>query len=231
MSTADWGAATLDTGPRAKRWQFVAAPVGVAFLIALVMGSVFLGTWGIVIGAAFVGGVIGWVLDAPRRCLASVGATPLDAARYPRPSNIVDGLAARLGIPAPELYVLAAPGPNALTSSRHGGAIALTQSLLDGYSRTELEAVLAHCLVRLRRGAVQRATTRLALGPTGRLLIEPVGTPDDVAAAAVTRYPPALAAAISKAEPRGGKYAPLWFVPAGRPALDPASRVEALSDL
>jgi hypothetical protein len=195
------------------------------------MGSIFLGTWGIVIGALVVGGVIAWVLDQPRRCLARTGAVPLDNSTYPRPSNVVEGLAPRVGVPAPELYLIEDGGPNALTSSRHGGTVALTRSLLDHYSRTELEAVLAHCLVRLQTGAIQRATMRLSFGPLGRTSIEPVGWRDDVATAAVTRYPPALASAIEKADPRRGSSGPLWFVPATPAGRTPAERVDAIADL
>jgi hypothetical protein len=72
---------------------------------------------------------------------------------------------------------------------------------------------------------------RLALGPFGRASIESVGSGDDVAAAAVTRYPPALASAIEKADPRGGKCGPLWFVPDKPLGRTPAERVDALGDL
>jgi hypothetical protein len=230
VSSTDWGAS--DVRVRGKNpAAFAAAPIGVAVLVAAVMGSIFLGTWGIVIGALIVGAVIVWVLDQPRRCLARAGAVPLDNSTYPRPSNIVEGLAPRVGVPAPELYLIEDGGPNALTSSRHGGTVAMTRALLDHYSRTELEAVLAHCLVRLQTGAIQRATMRLSFGPLGQMSIEPVGWGDDVATAAATRYPPALASAIEKADPRTGSCGPLWFVPATPAGRTPAERVDAIADL
>ncbi|MFN2594313.1 MAG: M48 family metalloprotease [Actinomycetota bacterium] len=232
MSTrSDWGATEVAAKKQDRSIRLIAAPVGVVVLIAVVMGSIVLGTWGVVIAAVLTGGFIAWVLDQPRRCLTRAGAVPLDKDRYPRPANVVAGLAPQIGIPPPELYVIDSGGPNALTSTRQGGAIALTRSLLDTYSRTELEAVLAHCLVRLRTGAVQRAMTRLAFGAVGRALVVPVGTGDDVAGAAVTRYPPALMSAIQKAEARAGWCAPLWFVPAEPAGRAPAQRIAALSDL
>lgn len=227
----DWGAAEVAHNEPKRPLAFAVAPLGILILIMVVMGSIFLGTWGIVVGALAVGCFVAWVLDQPRRCLARAGAVPLDGASYPRPHNVVDGLAPRLGIPRPDLYLIDEGGPNALVSSRHGGAIALTRTLVEGFSRTELEAVLAHCLVRLRAGSVQRATTKLAFGPFGRMLIDPVGASDDVAAAAVTRYPPALISAIEKAQPRANKCAPLWFVPERPAGRDPVERIEALSDL
>ncbi len=227
----DWGAAGIAERERNRVARLAAPPLGVLVLIAIVMGSIFVGTWGIVVGAVMIGCVIGWVLDQPRRSLLKVGAEVLDPSRYPRVTNVVEGLAQRIGTPPPELYLISEGPPNALTSTRHGGAIALTRSLLEEYSRTELEAVLAHCLVRLRSGAIQRATTRIAFGPLGRALIERVGIADDVAAAAATRYPPALVAAIEKAEPHGGRFAALWFLPAPPFGRMVSERTAALSDL
>jgi hypothetical protein len=106
----------------------------------------------------------------------------------------------------------------------------VTRSLLDSYTRTELEAVVAHCLLRLARSSLRREGLAAALGPLARSLCPVVGTPEDVRAVALTRYPPALAAAIRKATParQGGLF---YFV--ARPPWheDPEARAAVLDDL
>jgi hypothetical protein len=59
----------------------------------------------------------------------------------------------------------------------------------------------------------------------------PVGDADDLQAAAVTRYPPALATAISRAVPRRGRGAAFWFVAEDGAHVPPAERATALVDL
>jgi len=179
--------------------------------------------------------------------IRSVGAQALEDGREPRLANLAAGLARDLDAEPPHLYLVASGGPNALVVRSSGSAVAITQSLLEVYTRTELEAVIAHCLVRLRdRRRMRRMGLAVALGrparsPLGRPArsfrspapgsLEPVGLEDDLAAVSVTGYPPALASAISKAEPASGRFAPLWFVgmDPSRPA--PERRVAELSDL
>ena len=179
--------------------------------------------------------------------IRSVGAQALEDGREPRLANLAAGLARDLDAEPPHLYLVASGGPNALVVRSSGSAVALTQSLLEVYTRTELEAVIAHCLVRLRdRRRMRRMGLAVALGrparpPLGRPARpfrspalgnpEPVGLEDDLAAVSVTGYPPALASAISKAEPAGGRFAPLWFVGTDPSRPAPERRVAELSDL
>jgi len=179
--------------------------------------------------------------------IRSVGAQALEDGREPRLANLAAGLARDLDAEPPHLYLVASGGPNALVVRSSGSAVALTQSLLEVYTRTELEAVIAHCLVRLRdRRRMRRMGLAVALGrparpPLGRPARpfrspalgnpEPVGLEDDLAAVSVTGYPPALASAILKAEPAGGRFAPLWFVGTDPSRPAPERRVAELSDL
>lgn len=171
--------------------------------------------------------------------LRSVGAQALEGGREPRLSNLAAGLARDLGIEPPRLWVIPSGGPNALVVRVSGSAVATTRSLLEAYTRTELEAVVAHCLVRLRDRRRMRTTgltvalglpARAARSPAERSL-EPEGLADDLATVSVTGYPPALASAISKAEPVSGRFAPLWFVGVGPSQLAPERRVAELADL
>lgn len=149
------------------------------------------------------------------------------AAEDARLGNIAAGLASDLGRPVPQLFV--APGPpNAFVIPGGGaGGIVVTESLLASSSRTELEAVVASCLVRLGGRAIRRARW-IALARPFAPIAAPVFDLDlDVSAAALTRYPPALASAIEGAEPRSDWAAPFAFVapppwqrPAGERAAD-----------
>lgn len=147
--------------------------------------------------------------------MRSVGARPLRDDEGDRLRNVVAGLAERLRLPPPRLYLYEG-APNAFATRRGGGAIAIERSFLDGLARTEVEAVAAHCLVRL--------------GPATRLG-DPVGYDDDVRVAALTRFPPALSSAIAKAEPERGRFAPLYLVAEHRSHRPVAERSAALADL
>ncbi len=172
----------------------------------------------------------------------------MEEGRQPRVANLALGLARDLEAEPPRLHLIPSGGPNALVLRSSGPVMAVARSLLEGYTRTELEAVVAHCLVRLRdRPRMRRIgvdimlglTARSPLGPSARSplgpghsdpSLHPRGLEDDIATVSVTRYPPALASAISKAEPAGGRFAPLWFVGGGQPQMTPERRVAELSD-
>lgn len=211
----DWGAAPAT----ARRKPDRALVFGAAFFV-LVIGVLL---W-LAPGAALAAGLLG----APaagfvrhRRRQGSFGleaARPLEAAGAPRFRNVAAGLAGELGVAEPSLWLIEEGGPNARVGWDGGPAIAVTASLLESYTRTELEAVVAHCLVRLAPGHPRR-------------LASPAGPDDDLRAAAVTRYPPALASAIRKAEPRGGWSARLWFVGETPGEVTPEERALSVADL
>lgn len=232
--------------------------------------------------------------------LAATGARPVGADDEPRLHNLVDGLRVAMGVPEPSLWVVEDPSPNVLAVARNAdeSALVVTRGLLDGLTRVELEAVLAHQLARIRSGEVAAgsaallalggtrvasvpepspagppASTGRALGPglqpsarPARLawplllvapltralvvrLVEPGADSEaDVAAVQVTRFPPALAAALEKVaaapEPPAVSdlVAHLWLVPpdsANDPAVqrvfDPpppvADRIDTLLEL
>jgi Zn-dependent protease with chaperone function len=193
-------------------------------------GAVVAGAQGCVIAAALAAlALVVWIRVQGRLALRSVRALPLGATRELRWRHLVTGLAAAAATPAPSLWLIPEGGPNALVCNAGGPTIAVTQSLLDGYTRTELEAVAAHCLSRLKDSrAVQEA---VALGPVGTRIAPFVGFAQDAAAVALTRYPPALASAIGKGDPRSGRFEAMWFVAEG-PLHDPqAVRIEMLMDL
>jgi hypothetical protein len=180
--------------------------------------------------AAVVGGLaLLWERAQGRLALRSFAAHRLDASEHPRVTNLLTGLSSDVGIATPRLYVLN-DGNNALACRAGGPALALSAPLLETYTRTELEAVIAHCLVRLRDGGTRRATRWCAFGALGGIGVA-VGVPEDAAAAEVTRYPPALASAIRKAEPCRGRFSPLFLV-ADHPSHEAREpRLRALAEL
>lgn len=165
-------------------------------------------------------GVLAWVGLPPRiqarRALREAGARRLQTGEWPRFRNLADGLAERASSPPPDLWVIEDGGLNALSCRLERPVVAVTQSLLDGYTRTEIEAVVAHCLVRNR--------------VAGRKGVR-VGYDDDVRAAAMTRYPPALVAVLRKADAYEGRYAGFYMVADGPSHRPVEERVAALLDL
>jgi hypothetical protein len=167
--------------------------------------------------------VQGWL------ALRSVAATRVAPGSELRLRNLVEGLAGATGSIVPELWLIPEGGPNALVcDTGRRPAIAVTRTLLDSYTRTELEGVLAHCLVRLPPSA--KLSQAVALGPLG-LRTTRVGFSDDAAAAAITRYPPALVEAVVKAHPRADRFDVFWFVGLERSHEPQSARAKRLLDL
>ena len=90
---------------------------------------------------------------APGMVLRAVGAQPSDEDERPRLHNLVDGLCASMGLPRPAVMVVDHPLPNALTVGRHprSATLVVTSALDESLSLVELEGVLAHELVHIKR--------------------------------------------------------------------------------
>ena len=82
----------------------------------------------------------------PDILLSMYRTVPLDRARFPEGTAIVEELAARAGLPRPpRLHYLASPTLNAFTvGNRENAAITVTDGLLRALNRRELAGVLAH---------------------------------------------------------------------------------------
>lgn len=78
--------------------------------------------------------------------LRAYRAQPVGPQEAPELFSIVEGLAARAGIPMPKLYVIPDPALNAFATGRSPShaAVAATEGLLRTLNRDELEGVLAH---------------------------------------------------------------------------------------
>lgn len=175
------------------------------------------------------------------------GAAPSLAEVGPaRLANLVESVAAAVGVPEPTLRVVDDPAPNALVTGRdpRRATLVVTSGLLDRLDRLALEAVVAQQLSIIRSGTTHRRDVTVAvLGPLGQAL-PPLGRlawraaadgAADTAAVGVTRYPPgllaALAAVASGPDVRSSAViAPLWFAPPGA-ADDLALRLEIMQEM
>ncbi len=129
---------------------------------------------------------------------------------------------------------MADDAPNALAIGRspRSAAVVVTEGLLARLRRVELEGVLAHELSHVKDGSTGLRTVAVPLvgvpatvlppGAAGRLRRWVVGeaeAPADLAAVAITRYPPGLASALEVVAAAGGQVATppavahLWLAP------------------
>jgi len=224
----------------------VTAGVAGAGVVAGVVVGLVAVWWAGAIAAAGVAAGAWLALVAPRlrtaedRAVQLVGpvrraVTPGDA----RVLNLVEGLAPTAGLARPAVLIVDDGAPNALALGRDGprGVIVVTTGLLERLDRMQLEAVVAHLLVQIRDGFSAAATLSLAFRPSRRPEPIPFAVADS-SAVSLTRYPPALAAALDTiasagpVAPKGSSpvLTPVWLVPPGD-AAGAAARVDALRGL
>jgi hypothetical protein len=200
----------------------VAAIIGV-LAVGAVLGVVLLVVVALAVAAAV------WIRSGRRA--GDLGGIPADPMRHARLVNLVDGLCVSAGVRPPALRVLDAPGCNLAVIGRDAGHAAL---VVTGVTRVELEGALATGIVELRRGDAGPATAAVAAGSfTVRLAVDPRRDRIvDEAAAALTRYPPGLAAAYRKMARHGtvvpgaaSRTAHLWLADPREPGEPSAYRL------
>jgi Zn-dependent protease with chaperone function len=184
----------------------------VVVIVGAVVAAVGLVVAGIVlaaIGAAVL--AVNERVGGPNRVITRIGGRTLTSTEQPGLRNIVEGLCVASGQPVPELRLLEDDAPNALTLARRKAPSVLfcTTGLLRDMKRIELEGIVAHELAHLKNGDAHRAahamaacgTLALVTRVTPRLVLS-LGDPRrevlaDLAATAMTRYPPGLRAALA----------------------------------
>ncbi len=182
-------------------------------VVLVVVSAVGLPVVGVPVGLVLAVAVTALVWSsAPGVVLASLGARPSREADRPRLHNLVEGLCATMGLPRPELYVVPSLQPNAVAVGRDPATAALvvTDGLERSLSLVELEGVLAHELVHVKRHettvagvAVRLASwyARLAGTDAGVALVHRLVGPGreyaaDQRAASVVRYPAGIGGAL-----------------------------------
>ncbi len=129
-----------------------------ALIAGVVVGLVLVAIGLLVIGAvAWVAVTVAlsvWLWRfAPGAVARSVGASPSDESEHPRLHNLVDGLCATMGLPRPTICIVNSPVPNAMAVGRDPATASLlvTSGLDQSLTLVELEGVLAHELVHVKR--------------------------------------------------------------------------------
>jgi Zn-dependent protease with chaperone function len=200
---------------RRRAGLLCAAPgLAVGVVVGIVLIALGLPLVGVVALVVIAIAVPAWLWRfAPSVVVRSVGAHPSEEWEHPRLHNLVDGLCATMGLPGPAVYVVDSPVPNAMTVGRHPSTATLvvTSSLDQSLTLVELEGVLAHELVHIKRydtlvaglavvvmapwalvaGAVQGQERVHSLVGRGREFSA------DQRAAGVVRYPPGIGAALA----------------------------------
>ena len=191
-------------------WPSLVLGVIVGIVLAAVGLPVYLAALVFVVVA---GGLLVFLWQrAPGAVLRALGAQPSREADRPRLHNLVDGLCATMGLPQPAIAVVDSPVPNAMSIGRDPttATLIVTSALDRSLTLVELEGVLAHELVHVKRHDTVLATVAVSvLAPYSVVLglpacIERVHTAvgrgrefdADQRAAGVVRYPPGIGSAL-----------------------------------
>ena len=232
--------------------------LGTAAAPALVLGVVVGVVGGVIAGAIVAVAIflaLGFLVTASSMAIALrfVGGTAVRDGTLPALANQVEGLCATLGVAQPELRVVDEPVANACALAGRGGraVLVVTSGLLERLGLIEMEGVLAHELVHVRRrdaavSAVAVATVGAVAWATGRdgLVHLAVGRGReygaDQAAVLAVRYPPGLRDALASMGGRpsgsrspfaGGRWAAtrwIWIDPmVGAPDRAPLGELDA----
>ncbi len=206
--------ATLANHRRAMRMCLVPGVIAGA-VVGVVLAAVGLPV--LLAAAAFVVVAVGVLAalwqPAPAAVLRALGARPSQESDRPRLHNLVDGLCATMGLPQPDICVVDSPVPNAMAVGRdpQTATLVVTSALDHSLTLVELEGVLAHELVHVKRHDTVLATVAVRVAAPLSWFI---GLPRavervhsqigrgrefsaDQRAAAVVRYPPGIGSALS----------------------------------
>lgn len=126
-----------------------------AAMTALFMGLGYMfGGRGGMLGALVVAGLMNAVTwwNSDKMVLRMHNAQPVGAGDRSGLSQLVAELAGRAGLPAPAVYLIDTPQPNAFATGRNpqNAAVAVTTGLMQSLSREELAGVVAHELAHIR---------------------------------------------------------------------------------
>jgi hypothetical protein len=213
-------------------WVWLAVVVGVPAATLAVIAVLLAG--GVVAVAVLVAYAILlsiWTAMQGRLALRSVSARSLQRGSSPRLENLVAGISSDIGMGTPRIFMTADIGPNAMVCLNRGVALTVSLSAVKQLTRTELEAVIAHTLLRAGQGSLRRGSLAAALGPAAGPVGPHVGPFEDARAAAGTRFPPALASALAKCDPVRNRFAVLWFAGTGPYHAPADARIAALNEL
>lgn len=148
---------------RIRTWTLLAALAGLLVGLGGLLGGMS-GTTIAFVLAVLINGIVLWKSDT--LALKANGARELRSDELPRLREIVGELARRAGIPAPRLYVVERPEPNAFATGRdpRHSAIAVTRGILELMDERQLTGVLAHELSHVKNRDTLVGTVAATLG-------------------------------------------------------------------
>ena len=123
-------------------------------VLGIVLTVVGLPLIGLVVLVLVTAAVAAWLWrSAPGTVLRALGAVPSQEQDRPRLHNLVEGLCATMGLDRPAIAVVASDVPNALALGRDAksATLVVTSALEQSLGLVELEGVLAHELVHIKR--------------------------------------------------------------------------------
>jgi Zn-dependent protease with chaperone function len=212
--TAELAEEAAATANRRRALLLCLAPgavVGVVLGIVLtVVGLPLIGLAALVV---VTGVAAAWIWStAPRTVLGALGAVPSTEDDHPRLHNLVDGLCATMGLDRPAVAVVRSDVPNAMALGRDAksATLVVTSGLDAALGLVELEGVIAHELVHVKRNdTVLSAVAVLVAAPWAVVRGTQVGAETvhglvgrgreysaDQRAALVVRYPSGIGAAL-----------------------------------
>jgi Zn-dependent protease with chaperone function len=185
----------------------------VGVVVGVVLAAVGLPLVGVLVLVVLGLGISLWLWQAaPGAVVRAVGGRPSDEGEHPRLHNLVDGLCATMGLPRPTICLVDSAVPNAMAVGRDPSTASLvvTSGLDRSLTLVELEGVLAHELVHIKRHdtvvsgiAVLAALPWTLVGGTpkgSQKVHELIGRgrefSADQRAAEVVRYPPGIGSAL-----------------------------------
>jgi Zn-dependent protease with chaperone function len=198
-----------------------APPLVLGVVVGLVLVLVGLALVGVVALVVITAGLSLWLWQAaPDLVVRSIGGAPSDEWEHPRLHNLVDGLCATMGLPRPIICVVDSAGPNAMAVGRapDSSKLVVTSGLDESLTLVELEGVLAHELVHIKRhDTVVAALAVVASVPWALVRGNDAGADRvhtligrgrefsaDQRAAVVVRYPPGIGSALEVMAERTG---------------------------
>ena len=153
--TAELAEEAAASANRRKALLLCVAPGGVlGVLVAASVAAIGLPLEAVPVLVLVTVAVAAWVWrSAPRMVLASLGTTPSSEDDHPRLHNLVDGLCATMGLDRPAIRVISSDMANAIALGRDAksATLVVTSALDQILGLVELEGVLAHELVHIKR--------------------------------------------------------------------------------
>jgi Zn-dependent protease with chaperone function len=195
-----------------RRAVLIAAIPGILVFVVITVACIVAGVGVVGVAAGIGAGLLVWLTlwrGATRILLRALRTRPGEEAELARAENLVDGLCATMGVDPPDIVVVDEWAREALALGRKSGAavIVVTSGLLHSLDPVELEGVLAHELVHVKRADIAPATMAAALLLPLAMVVPVSGLVHVLAgrgrefrtdrlAVAVTRFPPGLRDAL-----------------------------------